>query len=298
MNRILSLIFFLLVCCKSFSQSFEEKYNLLSKRNDSTEIVRLFKLWQQQNPDDPQLYVSAINFYFKRCREEIVFLGEKAPNNGGFVLTDSSGKTVGFLGSQLNFNRELLTEAISYANKGIEKFPQRLDIRFGKCYILQQIEDYTNFTNEVIKAINYSVTINNKWLWKNNEQLKDGETFFLETVYDYQRELYETENDSLLSKIGLIGEEAIKHYPGNVQILSITAVSNLLLKNYEKAIEYLKKAEAINPKDFIVLNNLAQAYKMTGDKTTSIKYYELVVKYGDERARREAREKIKQLKKE
>lgn len=92
-----------------------------------------------------------------------------------------------------------------------------------------------------------------------------------------------------------IGEATLKIYKSNVEILSTTSVALLLTKNYDKAIEYLKQAENINPKDFIVLNNIAQGYKLKGDKANAIKYYELTEKYGDERAKLQARRNINEL---
>jgi len=54
-------------------------------------------------------------------------------------------------------------------------------------------------------------------------------------------------------------------------------------------------AEKINPKDFMVLNNLAQAYKLKGNKPNAIKYWELTEKYGDEQAKRQAKESLQTL---
>jgi hypothetical protein len=45
-----------------------------------------------------------------------------------------------------------------------------------------------------------------------------------------------------------------------------------------------------------VLNNIAQGYKLKGDKANAIKYYELTEKYGDERAKEDAKRNIKELK--
>jgi tetratricopeptide (TPR) repeat protein len=71
----------------------------------------------------------------------------------------------------------------------------------------------------------------------------------------------------------------------------------MLTKNYDKAIEYLNQAEKMNPEAFIVLNNIAQAYKLKGDKVNAIKYFELTEKYGDEQAKQQARQNINALQK-
>ena len=80
-----------------------------------------------------------------------------------------------------------------------------------------------------------------------------------------------------------------------MEILSTTSVALMLTKNYDKAIQYLQQAEKLNPEDFIVLNNIAQGYRLKGDKVNAIKYYELTEKYGDERAKQEARQNINKL---
>ena len=53
------------------------------------------------------------------------------------------------------------------------------------------------------------------------------------------------------------------------------------------------KAKKINPKDYIVLSNIAQAYKLKGDKNNAIKYYELTVKYGDKQQYNTLKSKLK-----
>jgi len=170
-------------------------------------------------------------------------------------------------------------------------------MRFGKCYALGQIKDYGNFTKEIIETVAYSVVNKNNWLWTENKKQDDAENFMLSAIQDYLGQLYATEDDRLLDNMIQIGEATLKHYPKSVEILSTTSVAFLLKKDYDKALVYLKQAEQLNPKDYIVLNNIAQGYKLKGDKANAIKYYELMAQYGDEEAKQQARENIKALKK-
>lgn len=277
------------------AQTNQEQFKKFFKENDSIKIKSLLAEWEKTNPDDPELYVSAINFYFLNSRQEIISLDREQKSKEGFQLTDSSGKVAGYVNSNTGYDTEKLSKAIAYANRGIDKFPNRLDIRFGKCYILQQIGDWDNFTKEIIRTIAYSQANKNNWVWKDNKPQPDGENFFLETIQTYLRELYDTEDDNLLPNMIAIGEASLQYYHNSVEIFSTTAVALMLTKNYDKAIDYLKQAEKLNPKDFIVLNNIAQGYKLKGDKANAIKYYRLTEKYGDERAKEQARENIKAL---
>jgi Flp pilus assembly protein TadD len=71
----------------------------------------------------------------------------------------------------------------------------------------------------------------------------------------------------------------------------------MLQKQYDKGLAPLLKAEKLNTKDHIVLSNIAQAYKLKGDKKNAIKYYELTIKYGDEQAVDYAKSQLEELKK-
>jgi len=296
MKKIIPLLILTGFSSIVFGQTNYEKFKKLFKVNDTVKIKSLLAEWERSNPNDPELYTAASNFYFSTSQKEVVSLERNQKSGESIQLTDSTGKVAGYLNSNLSYDPTRLTKSLSYLNKGIEKFPSRLDIRFGKCFILGEIEDYKSFTSEIIKAIEYSNTIKNNWLWTENKKLDDAENSMLGSVYSYLKQLYETEDDSLLENIKQIGGLAIKYYPANVEILSITAVAHTLTKSYDEAIKYLQMAEKINPKDFIVLNNIAECFKRKGDKENAIKYFQLTEKYGDAQAKEQARRAIKEIK--
>jgi hypothetical protein len=297
MKRILLSFALISLANLAFAQTFREKFRLLSEKNDTAKIKNLLVEWEKSDPNDPELYTSAINFYFSNSKQAEISLDSKRKGNGSFQLNDSTGKVAGYLNSNPAYRSDQLAMGFKYINKGIEKFPKRLDMRFGKCYVLEQIADYELFTTEVIRTIEYSRIIKNDWFWTNSKKLENAEHFMLKSIQTYLKELYDTENDNLLENMKRIGAVTIKYYPNNVEILSTTAVANTLTKNYDIALVYLKQAEKINPKDFIVLNNIAGDYKLKGDKANAIKYYVLTEKYGDEEAKEAARRNIKELKK-
>jgi len=92
-----------------------------------------------------------------------------------------------------------------------------------------------------------------------------------------------------------IAETVLKYYPDHVESLSNLSIVFMLQKQYDMALEQLKKAEKLNQKDYIVLSNIAQAYKLKGNKKSAIKYYELTIKYGDEQTKQYAKEQIEEL---
>jgi len=297
MQKIITLITLSLFSIHVFGQSNYQQFKKLCEEDDTTKAKSFLAAWEKSNPDDPELYTSQFNYYFSNSRQELISLQQEAPKGEGFQIEDSTGKVVGFIGPNTGYDPGKLEKAFQCINTGIEKFPDRLDMRFGKCYVLGKIGDYDNFTKEIIRTVAYSVINKNNWLWTENKKQDDGERFMLSAIQDYLGQLYETQEDRLLDNMIQIGEATLQHYPKSVEILSTTSVAFLLKKEYDKALGYLKQAEELNPQDYIVLNNIAQGYKLKGDKVNAIKYYALTEKYGDEEAKQQARENIKELRK-
>ena len=295
MKRVIIIFLLTVISSRTFGQSNFEKFKKLFRDHDTSAIKSLLSQWEATNPNDPEFYTSAFNYYFSKSKEEMLSIDKEPNEKEGLVLQDSTGKIAGYLNSNEGFNPKKLEKAFSYIDKGIEKFPDRLDMRFGKCYAFGKTEYYEKFTAEIINTIDYSIINKNNWFWTENKKLDDAENFLLDAVQDYLVQLYNTENDDLLENMKQIGERVLKHYPDCIKILSTTAIAYMLTKDYDKAIGHLKHAEQLDPKDYIVLNNIAEGYRRKGDKENAIKYYELTLKYGDEDSKQHAADQIKKM---
>lgn len=278
------------------AQDFQAEFRKHSKTGDTTRQLQTLTAWEAAKPGDAELYVSYFNFYFTQSRRELIGLTTDKPEGEGMALKDSLGNTTGYLGSQILYDHIVLQKGFDKINEGILKFPDRLDMRFGKVYVCGQIKDWVEFTAEIIRAVQYSTKNNNLWLWSNNESKQDGKDFFLSTLQDYQVQLYNTGNDSLLINMQKIANMVLKYYPDHIESLSNLSVTYLLTGDYDKGIETLLRAEKINPKDPVVLANIAHAYNSKGDKKNAIAYYKKVMKHGNAETRQYAEEQIQKLK--
>jgi tetratricopeptide (TPR) repeat protein len=189
---------------------------------------------------------------------------------------------VGFLGSSTQYDPVLIDLAISKIDQGIKRYPDRLDMRFGKIYILGEVGAWQRFTDEIVSAIRHSAQNQNNWTWTNHTKQPEAKSFFLNGLQDYQYRLYSTGDDSLLSNMRTIASEVLKIYPDHVESLSNLAITSLLAGKYDEAIEILLKAEKLSPSDPIILGNIAEGYRRNGDKQKAIFYFEKVMKLGDE----------------
>lgn len=285
---------------QTYGQDFKQQFIDLVSKKDTVGQLELLQKWEKTKNDDPELYVAYFNHYVMKSMTEQITLGQNPKGEKVFQImnTDTTKKEpVGYIYGDTYYNTKLLNKGFDYINQGIDKYPARLDMRFGKIYMLGKTEKYEKFTQEIIKTIDYSDSIKNKWTWTDNKPTDDPEKFMLSAVQDYVLQLYNTENNALLDNMKRIAETVLKYYPNHVESLSNLSIVYLLKKEYDKALEPLLKAEKIDSKDYIVLSNIAQAYKLKGDYRKAIEYYELTVKYGDDAAKKYAKKQIEELKK-
>lgn len=297
MKGVLPIAALLALPSISFGQTFKAQFDEYFQRGDSVKQLEVLHTWQDRESENAELLTSYFNYYLGRARQTLIALTTHEPEGESLALTDSTGKPAGYMGNQVYYDPDLLEQAFSKIDQGIGLYPDRLDMRFGKVTAYRLTGDWKNFTEEIVRAIRYSDTNKNQWTWTNNEHKEDGEEFFLSSIQGYQSYLYETGNDSLLTNMRTIAEETLKYYPNDVEALSDLSITYLLSGAYDEGINALLKAEKINPKDGIILGNIAQGYKLKGDIKRSISYFEKMLKLDDPASVSFATQQIEALKK-
>jgi len=295
-NKIFLLLFtFTLIHSQVFGQTFKQQFYELSVEENVLVQEQFLENWKKIDPNDPELYVAYFNYYVKKSINEVVRIDNNPNNRDGFHVENEGGETVGVIYSDTHYDVDLLDKAFHYIDIGIEKYPNRLDMRFGKIYVLGEDRDYEKFTSEIINVIEYSAVNKNQWFWTDNQLLENPKETMFDAIQDYQILLYNTEKDDLLENMKQIAEAVLKYYPDDVRSLSNLSIVFMLQNEYDKALDSLLKAEKLTPDDFTVLGNIAQAYKLKNDIKKAVKYYELMFKYGDEEVKQYAKQQIEEL---
>lgn len=297
MKNSISILVLVFIVFLSNAQDNLSRFSGYLQNGDTIKQKELLEKWSKEEPKNAELQTAYFNYYFNKSRNEILTLnGDQPPENEEvLIFTDSTDQIAGFIGSQINYDKSNLKKAFESIDKGIKLYPNRLDMRFGKIYALGQIRDWQSFTDEIIKTIDHSAVNNNHWTWTYNEKYPGGKEMFLGSLQDYQAQLYNTMDDKLLVHMQEISETVLEYYPNHVESLSNLSIAYLVEKKYDKALEPLLKAEKINPDDFIVLNNIAYAYKESGKKEEAIFYYKKIMRCGDKQAKTQAENEIKRL---
>jgi hypothetical protein len=211
-----------------FAQNFHEKFKKSTEEKDTIQQLKILKEWESKNSNDPELYTSYFNYYFAKSKTDLISIDKNSNGKEGYQLKDSLGNVAGYIQSNKSYNEKYAKKGIEYIDKGILKFPKRLDMRFGKTYVLGENENYTEFTKEIIKTIEYSNVIKNEWNWTKDKKLEDAENFMLGSIQNYVTQLYNTGNDDLLENMKNIAETILKNYPNHIESLSNISIVHLI----------------------------------------------------------------------
>jgi hypothetical protein len=141
MKKLLKLFLILFIPIISNGQDFQLKFKKCIEIKDTSCQREILTNWEKIKPEDPELYTSYFNFHFLKARQEIVTLSKNEPSGEGFELRDSTNKIAGFMGSEIYYAPNEIKNGIDKINIGIKKYPNRLDMRFGKIYVFGEIEN-------------------------------------------------------------------------------------------------------------------------------------------------------------
>lgn len=296
------IILFIFLSQISFGQvdsvDFYTKSMKAMQANDTIALKEYLQKWEKKDPLSPELITTKFNYYILLSRKEVMQLVTDEPSGEYLEISDSTGEIAGYMTSIITYDTQYLEKGFAVLDTGIQQYPDRLDIWFGKIHMLGQIEEWGRFTSQILKLIDQSIINNNKWKWTKGSNEYEGEDFLLGGIQDYQSSLYETGDDSLLINMRKIAKKILTIYPEHVPSLSNLSITYLLLGETEKAISPLLKAEAIDPNDPIVLSNIAQAYIMLENKKMAIEYYNKTIAASDNQGTISyCKQKIEELKK-
>ncbi len=281
MKKVLNTILLSFIFGLCMGQDFKTEFDTYFQQGDTVKQMEVLKKWEQKEPKNAELYASYFNYYFTKSRQVKLGFSNEEPMQENFSFQNNSNNTTAVQEIEYYFDPKVLNKGIQKIDRGISLYPNRLDMRFGKIYVYGQIEDWQKFTDEIIATVKYSKKNKNKWTWTNNEKKENGEEYFLSSLQDYQLQLYDADDSRSLDNMKAIAEEILKYYPEHIVSLSNISIYYTQKGNYEKAIEYLLRAEKINPKDIIILLNLADAYKSMAENEEAIKYYKKVIEIAD-----------------
>ena len=178
-----------------YGQDYYDKFKNFSTNKDTVGQRNLLQEWEKKNINDPELYTCYFNFYVQKSMSEVIRLDSDPSTGKNLQITDSTNQVVGYIHGETSYNPKYLNLGFEIIDKGIAKFPNRLDMRFGKIHMLGQVNNYDSFTDEIVRSIDYSIKNKNKWQWTLNESVKEPKDFLLDNIQTYINNLFDLGED-------------------------------------------------------------------------------------------------------
>lgn len=255
MKKIVFFILVLTVLYPAYAQSYSEQFQTALDAHDAKTQRAILHDWQTAAPEDIDLYIARWNYYVN------AYMGE----HSGADLSE--------------LKKSILDSGFAVIDAAIERYPNRLDLRFGKIYFLGQITQWDSFVAEILHTIDHSNRIAHKWTF--NNLTDEGEALMVEGIQDYQSDMYATIADKhhlsaadslMVVRIRRVAQRTIQVFPDNVDAMNMLAVSYILVEDYEKSIKYLLRAENIAPTHPAILRNLIESYTRLNKKKEAATY--------------------------
>jgi tetratricopeptide (TPR) repeat protein len=164
------------------------------------------------------------------------------------------------------YDPESVDESLKHLNRGLQLAPQDLTIHEGRLHVLEISRRY----DEMVKALEESCTV-----YKGSDALDAWLNYSPELM---QRDQFET---------GLAFMRVLdKHYPNDPDVIGNIGAFLSLLKRDADAIEYLKRAVDLAPKDPINAWDLGREYDYAGQIALANQWYQKALALDSDTERR------------
>lgn len=279
---------------------YDNFYKALHEK-DSATVEQILSEIRYSNDQSAERYIAEYNYWVNKAHvSEGPILSTELPEgvdvSGVFTLTDSMGNIAGYMYGVEYYDSLLTDSALLIISEGIQRHPNRLDMRFGKIYLLGQSGRWQSYTDEILSTLEHSAKNNNAWKYPNVTESMD--TILIYSILDYEKALYSalSKSDTLtvqdtmkIHYMRSIAQRMLRLYPHDVFSLNIMAVTYHVMGQEDSALVWLLRAEKVNPRDALVLLNIADTYNRLGDRKKEKIYLKKATKYGDKYIRDEIR---------
>ncbi len=282
-----------------FSQNHYKNFREAFKSNDVASQKKILKKWKRSSPDNAEMMMSQLSYYFNIARKESFLIKENDKSNS-YASTTNNGASGGFVSSGIattesTIDFELIKEGLDWIDRAIAIHNDRIDVRLAKADAYAEIADWKNFGETVVEIVRQSYRNANEWQNEGDRTITDSESYFFLTIQDCQLKLFEQQLDVAYTEMIRIGVTMLQFYPDHIESMSNIAIGYMNRDNYPMALKYLLEAEVIAPEDSVILVNIANCYLASANKSKAITYYKKALPFSESYRKEFVKNKLKEL---
>ena len=186
---------------------------------------------------------------------EQMFTLQDTTNEGGVAGFVYNGYTI--------VDSAQVDSAFMWLYKGIQAFPDRLDLYFGLAATYLYIDQPDMMIYIVEKAMQQEKKNKGQWLWTADEKVdKDEDILFSRIQEDFSRflEAEDLDNAEKLARM------AMTYFPKRAEYVNDLGTVYIYRNNLEEGLKYYKKALKLAPDDELIKGNIEYLEKVKREK--------------------------------
>lgn len=255
----------LISCFALMSASFamaDENYNTRFSQalSDSLPLAEeVLVEWENKGPKDGDYYAAHSNFHLRQALMNMVAMDNYVPlysKGQTLELKDSLGNVAGYMREAISVKDQAqLDSTMMWLSKGIEKFPQRLDIRMGFAALYRMLDDAEKLYSSMEQTINWMLANPDVQItWTSDGKIDSKEALIEDSMQDYFANCYySTSFKDYAEKFADLG---LRICPKSAIFWNDKAVLLLEKDDVKGALELMEKALSCNPNDELIKANV------------------------------------------
>ena len=288
-------VLFLFLSISTFGQNYQAQYEELFITKNREAMPALLTKWEKADPNDPELFIAYFNYYFWESRSEMVGLSAEASDGENLALyKDGDANPSGFLNSVIVYDDSLFDLAQTYLLKGIEKYPRRLDMHFGRIFSLQEKGDYRQEIEHILTLLELHQETQDDWCWSDGEKMENPAEEISNSVQEYIYTIFNTPVPNI-DGIEKVSNKMLEIYGPDVESYTNLGVCSLFKEDLFSALAHFLAAYEVDSEDAIVISNIAHTYVEMEDHAKAIEYYKILIDKGTKEDAQFAKYRIEQL---
>lgn len=300
MKHFFAFCLFFAILGATASAGPKDDYQALLQKGDYSALAALLDRWYKSEPKNPEVFIGYFNLHLHLAMKSGLAIDKDLPTDAKeyMTITDpKTGKTVGYMHGNTIYEESETAKAIAYLDQGLAFGPDRLDMYFGKIHVLLEIHDYGRATETLSTVFARSKINHNFWLWSDNKKLDDGRNFLLGNIQDYYNKWFGEKSKESLLAVETLSREQIATFPDHSWAYANLATAIGMQNKSEDTLPYLKKAVELDPEDLVNVNNLANYYRLRGNKELAKKYYKIIADSSDRQYSDYGKKRLEELEK-
>lgn len=283
------------------SARFEQRYDLLVSQFGpaGVGVETVLDNWAKVDSTNAKMLQGRFTYLFTKAQSSELeirpgkkYLGMEPV----LTLKDSLGNDVNYF--QINvFDDEIYAEAVKAADKAISYWPDKLDFRFMKAnaYIAYEKESPDMALSCIMALVDENQARKSSWEYEGGKVDQD---FFQNAVQEYCYSFYALGTPEGYEAFRTLSEKMSVLFPDNPGFLNNLGTYYLIAKeDYKSAYKYYNKVLKAHPDDYTAIKNGVLAARKEKNVKTEKKYLEMLLKYGSEAEKLQARSRLDSMKK-